>query len=71
VQRVCCVIRLVNVSFLQDGPLPKHILLSILKICCNGPCIETATGTYVTDVIFSILMEASLLGFSGKWWYCC
>lgn len=66
-QNACCVIRMVNFLFLQDGTLPKYILLSILKICCDGSCIESAAGTCVTDVFFSILMEANMLGFSGKW----
>lgn len=53
-QRVRCVNRLVNCSFLQNGSLPNCILLSILKICGDGSCIESAAASCVTAVILAL-----------------
>lgn len=54
VQKVHCVIRLVNFSFLQNGSLPNCIVLSILKICGDGSCTESAAVSCDTAMILAL-----------------
>lgn len=53
-QTVRCVIRLVNFSFLHNASLPNWVVLSVLKICGDGSCIESAAVSCVTAMILAL-----------------